>query len=34
MGMGVDVDSEGVVREVYGAMLKELLVAIQEEVMT
>jgi hypothetical protein len=34
MGMGVDVDIEGVVREGYGAMLKELLVAIQEEVMT
>jgi hypothetical protein len=34
MGMGIDVYSEGVVREGYGAMLKELLVAIQEEVMT
>jgi hypothetical protein len=33
MAMGADVDSEGVVREGYRAVLKELLVAIQEEVM-
>jgi hypothetical protein len=34
MAMVADVDSEGFVREGYRAVLKELLVAIQEEVMT